>query len=100
MAKEHSEAVSKELPQVIMESTKTGELGPLTPEQYMVDNCRNVYLPGFEVTAVASMWGLMLLASHPKWQDRIRAEVAQVCAGRPLEANMLGKMKVVCDSPT
>lgn len=100
MAKEHSEAVSKELPQVIMESTKTGELGPLTPEQYMVDNCRNVYLPGFEVTAVASMWGLMLLASHPGRQDRIRAEVAQACAGRPLEANMLGKMKVVCDSPT
>ncbi|RVW79896.1 Cytochrome P450 714C2 [Vitis vinifera] len=90
MAKEHSEAVSKELPQVIMESTKTGELGPLTPEQYMVDNCRNVYLPGFEVTAVASMWGLMLLASHPEWQDRIRAEAAQACAGRPLEANMLG----------
>ncbi|XP_034679652.1 cytochrome P450 714C2-like [Vitis riparia] len=95
MTKEHSEAVSKEQPQVIMESTKTGELGPLTPEQYIVDNCRNVYLPGFEVTAVASMWGLMLLASHPEWQDRIRAEVAQACAGRPLEANMPGKMKVL-----
>ncbi|KAJ9672208.1 hypothetical protein PVL29_025729 [Vitis rotundifolia] len=80
MAKEHSDAVSKELPQVIINT-------------WLIT--ADVYQPGFEVTAVASMWGLMLLASHPEWQDRIRAEVAQVCAGRPLAANMLGKMKVL-----
>ena len=54
----------------------------------------------FEVTAAAAIWGLMLLASHPKWQSRLRAEVGEVCRGRAPDPNMLVKIKVVCDSPT
>ncbi|KAL6332965.1 hypothetical protein AAG906_019979 [Vitis piasezkii] len=79
----------------IMESAKTGELGPSTPDQYIVDNCKDVYLAGFEVTAVATLWGLVLLASNPEWQARLRAEVLEVCGGYVPDTNMLGKMKLM-----
>ncbi|XP_034698665.1 cytochrome P450 714C2-like [Vitis riparia] len=78
-----------------MESAKTGELGPSTPDQYIVDNCKDVYLAGFEVTAVATLWGLVLLASNPEWQARLRAEILEVCGGHVPDTNMLGKMKLL-----
>ncbi|RVW34688.1 hypothetical protein CK203_108910 [Vitis vinifera] len=31
-----------------------------------------------EVTAVATLWGLVLLASNPEWQARLRAEIFEV----------------------
>ena len=73
-----------------------GELGPSTADQFIVDNCKDVYLGAFEVNAVVAIWGLMLLASHPEWQARVRSEVQEVCGDKPPDANMLGKMKVVC----
>ena len=78
-----------------MESAKSGELGSSTPDQYIDDNCKDVFLDGFEVTAVATLWGLVLLASNPEWQARLRAEVLEVCGGHVPDTNMLGKMKLV-----
>ena len=81
--------------QIIMESAETGEIGSSTPEEYIVDNCKDMYLAGFEVPAVAILWGLILLASNPEWQARVRAEVLEVCQGHVPDADMLGKMKLV-----
>ncbi|KAL6332446.1 hypothetical protein AAG906_008038 [Vitis piasezkii] len=90
-----SELASDKMAQIIMESAKTGELGPSTPDQYIVDNCKDVYLAGFEVTAVATLWGLVLLASNPEWQTRLRAEILETCGGHVPDTNMLGKMKLM-----
>ncbi|WJZ97390.1 hypothetical protein VitviT2T_015998 [Vitis vinifera] len=95
IVKENPEAASDKMAQIIMESAKTGELGPSTPDQYIVDNCKDVYLAGFEVTAVATLWGLVLLASNPEWQARLRAEILEVCGGHVPDTNMLGKMKLL-----
>jgi hypothetical protein len=38
---------------------------------------------------------LMLLAAHPNWQARARAEVLQICEDRVPDANMLRNMKTV-----
>ncbi|KAL6203594.1 hypothetical protein ACLB2K_027294 [Fragaria x ananassa] len=46
-----------------------------------------------ETTAVTATWCLMLLASNQEWQERVRAEVLQVCEGRIPDADMLLKMK-------
>ncbi|RVW34684.1 Cytochrome P450 714C2 [Vitis vinifera] len=94
-SKGNPEAASDKMAQIIMESAKTGELGPSTPDQYIVDNCKDVYLAGFEVTAVATLWGLVLLASNPEWQARLRAEILEVCGGHVPDTNMLGKMKLL-----
>nr|XP_048320558.1 cytochrome P450 714C2-like [Ziziphus jujuba var. spinosa] len=82
---------------VIMEGAKNAKLGPTAEDQYIVDNCKNLFLAGSEVPAVAAMWGLMLLALHPEWQACLRSEVQQVCGGghNIIDANMLNKMKMM-----
>ncbi|KAK3033966.1 hypothetical protein RJ639_034130 [Escallonia herrerae] len=81
--------------QILMEGAKHGELGPSTPEQFVVDNCKDLYLAAFEVTGISAIWGLMLLASHPEWQERARAEVLEVFGSNALDSRILGKMKVL-----
>ncbi|CAM8905168.1 unnamed protein product [Rhodiola kirilowii] len=81
--------------QVLVEGAKSGYLGELTEKEFIVDNCKDLYLAAFEVTAVAAIWGLMLLASHPEWQARVRREVEEVSGGHVLDTEMLSKMKVM-----
>ncbi|GAU18604.1 hypothetical protein TSUD_124350 [Trifolium subterraneum] len=50
-------------------------------------------IEGFETTAVAATWCLMLLASNHSWQDRARAEVLEICKGKVPDFDMLSKMK-------
>ncbi|CAD5180072.1 unnamed protein product [Musa acuminata subsp. malaccensis] len=64
-------------------------------DSFIVDNCKNIYFAGHEATAVATTWCLMLLALHPEWQARARAEAAEVCGGRSLDAHALQKMKTL-----
>jgi cytochrome P450 len=64
-------------------------------DRFIVDNCKNIYSAGYENTAVSATWTLMLLASNPEWQARVRAEVVQVCGGQMPDADMVRKMKTV-----
>ncbi|KAF8380603.1 hypothetical protein HHK36_028091 [Tetracentron sinense] len=85
----------KDLLQMIIEGANSANIGPLTSEQFIIDNCKNVYLAGYEPTAIAALWGLMLLALHPEWQARVRAEVFEVCGDKVPDADMLRKMKML-----
>ncbi|KAL1834015.1 cytochrome P450 714C2 [Daucus carota subsp. sativus] len=80
----------------LVDSAKHGELGSSTPQQFVVDNCKELCIVGMEVPGITAIWGLMLLALHPEWQERARAEVLEICGGQTLDAEKLGKMKVVC----
>ncbi|KAL8092593.1 hypothetical protein AgCh_034743 [Apium graveolens] len=64
-------------------------------DQFIVTNCKNIYLAGYETTAVSATWALMLLAANQDWQDRVRAEAIEVCKGQPPDAVAIGKMKVL-----
>lgn len=69
------------------------------PEDFIVDNCKNIYFAGHETTAVTATWCLMLLAAHPDWQDRARAEVLEVCRGQTaMDIDVLRQLKIVRDS--
>ena len=85
----------KDLLQMIFENVKDSNLSKNAIENFVVDNCKNMYLAGFESTAVAATWCLMLLASNQDWQDRVRTEVLEICNGRIPDLGMLGKMKQV-----
>ncbi|RLM98512.1 hypothetical protein C2845_PM06G18260 [Panicum miliaceum] len=68
-------------------------------DDFVVDNCKNIYFAGHETTAVTATWCLMLLAAHPEWQDRARAEVLEVCgsgagAGAP-DFDAIARMRTV-----
>ncbi|GKU91594.1 hypothetical protein SLEP1_g5450 [Rubroshorea leprosula] len=97
VVKERKEASSeKDLLQMVLEGATTGsELGQDAIDRFIVDNCKNIYLAGYETTAVSVTWTLMLLALHPDWQERVRAEVSTICGGQLPDSDMIRKMKTL-----
>ncbi|XP_057776788.1 cytochrome P450 714A1-like [Salvia miltiorrhiza] len=86
------EGENKDLLQLILEGAANNDVDKDSSRRFIVDNCKNIYFAGHESTAVAASWCLMLLALHPPWQARIRAEMAEVGA---LSADSLPKLKTV-----
>ncbi|KAJ1273862.1 hypothetical protein BS78_05G017300 [Paspalum vaginatum] len=65
-------------------------------EDFIVDNCKNIYFAGHETTAVTATWCLMLLAAHPDWQDRARVEALELCHGQMmLDFDALRQLKIL-----
>ena len=62
----------------------------------VIDECKTFFFAGHDTSALLLTWTLMLLATHPEWQDKARAEVAQVCRDDPPSADHLSKLTVVC----
>lgn len=85
----------KDILQLISEGAKNVGLDQAAADRYIVDNCKNIYVAGYETTAASAMWTLMLLAINPEWQTRVREEVQEICQGRMPDVDMIRKMKVV-----
>ncbi|XP_060193332.1 cytokinin hydroxylase-like [Lycium barbarum] len=60
--------------------------------QMIVDECKTFLFAGYEGTSLLLTWTVMLLACNPAWQDRVRAEVNQVCHGNPPTVDHLRKL--------
>ncbi|KAL4600212.1 hypothetical protein ACB092_11G182000 [Castanea dentata] len=101
VVKQRTEAsYEKDLLQMVLEGAKSYNdyYGPSTDssrDKFIVDNCKNIYFAGHETTAITATWSLMLLAAHPEWQARARAEVLEICGDSPPDANMLRNMKTL-----
>ncbi|KAJ7296578.1 hypothetical protein O6H91_14G074900 [Diphasiastrum complanatum] len=63
--------------------------------QDIVDECKTFFSAGHETTASWLSWTTMLLALHPEWQERLRAEVINVCGNKHLNSDKLNKLKLV-----
>ncbi|CAN4101131.1 unnamed protein product [Withania somnifera] len=83
----------KDLLQMVLEGAVTNMSTQNEIDSFIVDNCKNIYLAGYETTAVAATWCLMLLAANPIWQQRVRDEVLQICKGQVPDAGMIRQMK-------
>ncbi|MCI44011.1 cytochrome P450 734A1-like, partial [Trifolium medium] len=64
----------KDLLQMVIEGAKNSNFTQEASDCFIIDNCRNIYLAGFETSAVVATWCLMLLASNQNLQERTRAE--------------------------
>ncbi|EEF35958.1 cytochrome P450 714C2 [Ricinus communis] len=96
VVKERQEAThERDLLQMVLEGAKNSNLSQEAINRFIVDNCKNIYLAGYETTAVSATWSLMLLAANQEWQDRVRAEVLETCGGRMPDADMVRKMKML-----
>ncbi|XP_059664359.1 cytochrome P450 714C2-like [Cornus florida] len=94
VVKERKEAgYEKDLLQMVLEGAENSDLSQDAIDRFIVDNCKNIYLAGYETTAVSATWCLMLLAANQEWQARVRAEVLEVCGGKIPNADMVRKMK-------
>ena len=66
--------------------------------QLVMDECKTFFFAGHETTALLLTWTVMLLASNPQWQDKIRAEVKEVCNGGTPSMDQLSKLTLVGNS--
>ncbi|XP_047149711.1 cytochrome P450 714C2-like [Vigna umbellata] len=95
------ESHEQDLLQMILEGAKNCEGGDglisdsISCDRFMIDNCKNIFFAGHETTAITASWCLMLLAEHQDWQDRVRAEVLEVCGKNAPDANMLRSLKTL-----
>jgi len=97
------ETHEQDLLQMILEGAKNCEGGgdglvsdSISRDRFVIDNCKNIFFAGHETTAITASWCLMLLAVHQDWQDRVRAEVLEVCGKNAPDADMLKSLKTVC----
>ena len=95
----------KDLLQMILDAAKTyGDEDKLSTnvaaDRFIIDNCKTIYFAGHETTATAASMALVLLAAYLDWQARARAEVLETCSDGVPDADMLRRMKMVCDSDT
>nr|POF24202.1 cytochrome p450 [Quercus suber] len=96
VVKERKEGASEnDLLQMIIEGATNSDFGQDVTDRFIVDNCKNIYLAGYETTAVSAAWTLMLLASNPEWQQRVRSEFLEICADQMPNADMVRKMKTL-----
>ncbi|RRT83525.1 hypothetical protein B296_00001711 [Ensete ventricosum] len=62
----------------------------------MVEECKTFFFAGKQTTSNLLTWATVLLAMHPEWQERARAEVLQVCGSRNIPTrDHLAELKTV-----
>ncbi|OAY77576.1 Cytochrome P450 734A6 [Ananas comosus] len=62
----------------------------------IVEECKTFFFAGKQTTSNLLTWTTVLLAMHPEWQERARAEVLSVCGSRALPTrDHLAKLKTV-----
>lgn len=102
VVKEHNQLndSKKDLLQLILsEAEKSRDANDVPKDvsinNFIVDNCKNIYFAGHETTSISASWCLMTLASYPEWQARARAEVLKICGKDIPDADMLRNMKTL-----
>ena len=70
------------------------ETGAPMSDKQLADNMLTFIAAGHETTAKALTWTLYLLARAPEWQDRVRAEIAEVCGTAPVAARDIERLKI------
>lgn len=76
----------------LLMNARDADTGERMPDQQVLDETLTFFLGGHETTSIALTWTLYLLAKNPDIQDRLRAEVRQVLAGRAPVADDLPKL--------
>ncbi|XP_022726081.1 cytochrome P450 CYP749A22-like isoform X2 [Durio zibethinus] len=64
-------------------------------EQDLVDECKTFYFAGQETTNSILAWTVLLLATHPDWQEKARTEVIEVFGNQNPHSEGMGRLKIM-----
>ncbi|OMP09450.1 Cytochrome P450 [Corchorus olitorius] len=64
-------------------------------QQMVMDELKTFFFAGHETTSLLLTWTVMLLASNPTWQDKVRAEIKHVCNGGVPSVDQLPKLTLL-----
>lgn len=73
---------------------RAAEMTKLTESQ-LLENSLTFLLAGHETTASLLTWTTYLLAKHPLWQERARAEIEEFCPDGVVELQVLNHLKLL-----
>ena len=65
----------------------------------LIEECKLFYFAGQETTANLLTWTMILLSMNPKWQDKAREEVLQICGKKIPNLEAINHLKIVSTSP-
>ncbi|KAA3474604.1 cytokinin hydroxylase-like [Gossypium australe] len=63
--------------------------------ELIMDECKTFFFAGHETTALLLTWTVMLLATNPHWQQKVRDEVNKVCDGGVPSLDQLPKLTLL-----
>ncbi|XP_065857823.1 cytokinin hydroxylase [Euphorbia lathyris] len=63
--------------------------------QLIMDECKTFFFAGHETTALLLTWTIMLLATNPTWQHKLRDELNQVCCSLTPSLHHLPKLTLL-----
>ncbi|XP_038713596.1 cytochrome P450 CYP749A22-like [Tripterygium wilfordii] len=61
----------------------------------LIDECQTFYMAGQETTNALLAWTIMLLASHPDWQEEARKEVLMIFGQQNPNSDGIAKLKII-----
>ncbi|WVZ13653.1 hypothetical protein V8G54_011219 [Vigna mungo] len=93
MEKERSNSYENDLLCILLDEMKK-ESGSLNL-QLVMDECKTFFFAGHETTALLLTWTVMLLATNPHWQDKVRAEVKHIFKGETPSLDKLSKLTLL-----
>ncbi|XP_077229663.1 cytochrome P450 CYP72A616-like isoform X2 [Tasmannia lanceolata] len=78
----------------IQEDENDSKNNVLTTED-VIEECKLFYFAGHETTKVLLTWTMVVLALHPSWQEKARAEVLQICGKSTPNFESINQFKIV-----
>ncbi|XP_019451633.1 PREDICTED: cytokinin hydroxylase-like [Lupinus angustifolius] len=79
----------------MMQNKKKKRNGNSLNLEVIMDECKTFIFAGHETSALLLTWTIMLLASNPIWQQKVRAEVNSVCNGGIPSVDQLSKLTIL-----
>ncbi|XP_040381948.1 cytochrome P450 709B2-like isoform X1 [Oryza brachyantha] len=61
----------------------------------IIAECKTFFFVGYDTTSHLLTWTMLMLSTHPDWQEKLREEVVTECSDKVPTSDMLNKLKLV-----